>query len=95
MTTFPTPTPLEWREQAEKALKGRAIESLLHLDADGLAIRPLYADATGVQALRAPRRAGSRRKKRSTSAMLSARTSASLTGVASHRPRAPKRALIT
>lgn len=55
MTTFPTPTPLEWREQAEKALKGRAIESLLHLDADGLLIRPLYADATGVQALRAPR----------------------------------------
>ena len=34
MATFPTPSPLEWREQAEKALKGRAIESLLHLDAD-------------------------------------------------------------
>ena len=53
--TFPTPTPAEWRALAEKALKGRPLESLVHLDADQLAIRPLYADATGVQPIFAPR----------------------------------------
>ncbi|WP_312597892.1 methylmalonyl-CoA mutase family protein [Brevundimonas sp.] len=53
--TFPNPTPLEWRESAEKALKDRPLESLLHLDADQLVTRPLYADATGVQAVFAPR----------------------------------------
>ena len=53
--TFPIPTPLEWRESAEKALKDRPLESLLHLDADQLVTRPLYADATGVQPVFAPR----------------------------------------
>jgi len=53
--TFPTPTPEQWRESAVKALKDKPLESLLHLDADNLAIRPLYADATGVQPLFAPR----------------------------------------
>ena len=53
--TFPTPTPEQWRDAATKALKDRPIESLLHLDTDHLAIRPLYADATGVQPLFAPR----------------------------------------
>ena len=53
--TFTTPTPAEWRALAEKALKGRPLESLVHLDADQLAIRPLYADATGVQPIFAPR----------------------------------------
>lgn len=52
---FARPSPADWRAQAEKALKGRAIESLLHLDADGLVIRPLYGDQTGVTPLRAPR----------------------------------------
>ena len=41
--TFPTPTPLEWRESAQKALKDKPLESLLHLDADHLVTRPLYA----------------------------------------------------
>lgn len=53
--TFPVPTPLEWREAAQKALKDRPIESLVHLDADGLAVRPLYAAANGVEPLSAPR----------------------------------------
>ncbi len=53
--TFPIPTPLEWREAAQKALKERPIESLLHLDADQLVTRPLYAGATGVQPVFAPR----------------------------------------
>jgi methylmalonyl-CoA mutase len=53
--TFPTPSPADWRVLAEKALKDRPRESLVHLDADGLAIRPLYAAATGVMAIRAPR----------------------------------------
>jgi methylmalonyl-CoA mutase len=53
--TFPTPTPEQWRESAVKALKDKPLESLLHLDADHLAIRPLYAAATGVEPLFAPR----------------------------------------
>jgi len=53
--TFPVPTPAEWRASAEKALKDKPIESLLHLDADHLPIRPLYADATGVTPLFTPR----------------------------------------
>ncbi|HEV2083095.1 MAG TPA: methylmalonyl-CoA mutase family protein [Brevundimonas sp.] len=52
---FPIPTPADWRQLAEKALKDRAVESLVHLDADGLAVRPLYAAATGVTPLFAPR----------------------------------------
>ncbi|MFJ6025074.1 methylmalonyl-CoA mutase family protein [Brevundimonas sp. NPDC092305] len=53
--TFPTPSPADWRALAEKALKDRPLESLVHLDADGLAVRPLYAAATGVEPLFAPR----------------------------------------
>jgi len=53
--TFPTPSPTEWKALAEKALKDRPLESLVHLDADHLAIRPLYGAATGVQPLFAPR----------------------------------------
>ena len=52
---FPVPTPADWRVLAEKALKDRPLESLVHLDADGLAVRPLYAGATGVTAISAPR----------------------------------------
>jgi methylmalonyl-CoA mutase len=55
MSSFATPTPLEWREAAQKALKERPIESLLHLDADQLVTRPLYAGATGVHPVFAPR----------------------------------------
>lgn len=53
--TFPVPSPLEWREAAQKALKERPIEALMHLDADQLVTRPLYAGATGVQPIFAPR----------------------------------------
>jgi len=35
--TFPTPSPADWKALAEKALKDRPIESLIHLDADHLA----------------------------------------------------------
>ena len=52
---FPDPSPADWRGLAEKALKGRPLESLVHLDSDGLTIRPLYAAATGGAALSAPR----------------------------------------
>jgi methylmalonyl-CoA mutase len=52
---FPTPSPADWRALAEKALKDRPLESLVHLDADGLAVRPLYAAATGGQPVSAPR----------------------------------------
>jgi len=53
--TFPTPSPADWKALADKALKDRPIESLLHLDADQLVVRPLYAAATGVEPLFAPR----------------------------------------
>ena len=52
---YPTPSPADWRVLAEKALKDRPLESLVHLDPDGLAIRPLYAAATGGQPVSAPR----------------------------------------
>jgi len=55
MSGFAAPTPLEWREAAQKALKERPLESLMHLDADQLVTRPLYAGATGVQPILAPR----------------------------------------
>jgi methylmalonyl-CoA mutase len=54
---FPTPSPSDWRAEAEKALKGRAIETLLHLDADGLAVRPLYGRANACEPVFAPRAA--------------------------------------
>ncbi|MBU1385122.1 MAG: methylmalonyl-CoA mutase [Alphaproteobacteria bacterium] len=53
--TFATPSPADWKALAEKALKDRPIESLIHLDPDHLAVRPLYGAATGVQSLSAPR----------------------------------------
>ena len=53
--TFPLPSPLDWRDSAQKALKDRPLESLIHLDADHLTVRPLYGDATGVQPIFAPR----------------------------------------
>lgn len=53
--SFPIPTPDQWREAAVKALKDRPLESLIHLDADHLTIRPLYAAATEVRPLFAPR----------------------------------------
>ena len=52
---FPTPSPADWRALAEKALKDRPLESLAHLDTDGLIVRPLYAAATGVEPVSAPR----------------------------------------
>ncbi|MGW8704791.1 methylmalonyl-CoA mutase family protein [Brevundimonas sp. NPDC055814] len=53
--TFPDPTPLEWREAAIKALKERPLESLIHLDADHLATKPLYGAANGGEPVFAPR----------------------------------------
>lgn len=53
--TFPTPSPAEWKTLAEKALKDRPLESLVHLDPDRLAVRPLYGAATGVEPLFTPR----------------------------------------
>ena len=52
---FPTPSPSDWRAEAEKALKGRAIEGLVYLDADGLAVRPLYGRANACDPVLAPR----------------------------------------
>ncbi len=53
--SFPTPSPDDWRALAEKALKDRPLESLVRMDADGLVVRPLYAAATGVEPVFAPR----------------------------------------
>lgn len=55
MSQFPTPTPLEWRDAAIKALKDRPLEGLIHLDTDQLAVRPLYGTANGGEAVFAPR----------------------------------------
>ncbi|MBD3819719.1 MAG: methylmalonyl-CoA mutase [Brevundimonas diminuta] len=55
MTEFAVPTPLEWREAAIKALKERPLESLIHLDADHLATKPLYGAANGGEPVFAPR----------------------------------------
>lgn len=55
MTEFAVPTPLEWREAAVKALKERPLESLIHLDADHLATKPLYGAANGGESVFAPR----------------------------------------
>src|SRR5690606_400964 len=55
MTEFAVPTPLEWREAAVKALKERPLESLIHLDADHLATKPLYGAANGGEPVFAPR----------------------------------------
>jgi methylmalonyl-CoA mutase len=54
---FPIPTPTDWRAEAEKALKGRPLEGLVHLDADGLTVRPLYGRANAVEPIFAPRAA--------------------------------------
>lgn len=52
---FPIPSPADWRAEAEKALKGRPLEGLVHLDADHLTIRPLYGRANATESLFAPR----------------------------------------
>ncbi|KAK0331570.1 hypothetical protein LTR94_028403, partial [Friedmanniomyces endolithicus] len=44
-----------WREAAIKALKERPLESLIHLDADHLATKPLYGAANGGEPVFAPR----------------------------------------
>jgi len=53
--TFPIPSPADWRVEAEKALKGRPVEGLVHLDADHLTRRPLYGRANATDAVFAPR----------------------------------------
>lgn len=52
---FPMPSPADWRVEAGKALKGRPVEGLVHLDADHLTIRPLYGRANATGAVFAPR----------------------------------------
>ena len=52
---FATPSPADWRALAETALKDRDLASLVHLDADGLDVRPLYAAANAGEAVTAPR----------------------------------------
>ena len=52
---FPTPSPADWRAEAEKALKGKPLEGLVHLDADHLTTRPLYGRANATEAVFAPR----------------------------------------
>jgi methylmalonyl-CoA mutase len=52
---FPIPSPADWRAEAEKALKGRPVEGLVHLDADHLTTRPLYGRANATEAVFAPR----------------------------------------
>ncbi|MBU1347113.1 MAG: methylmalonyl-CoA mutase [Alphaproteobacteria bacterium] len=52
---FPIPSPADWRVEAEKSLKGRPIEGLIHLDADHLTTRPLYGRANATEAVFAPR----------------------------------------
>lgn len=52
---FATPSPADWRALAEAALKDRDLASLVHLDADGLDLRPLYAAANAGEAVTAPR----------------------------------------
>ncbi|QTN19532.1 methylmalonyl-CoA mutase [Brevundimonas sp. AJA228-03] len=53
--SFPIPSPADWRAEAEKALKGRPVEGLVHLDADHLTTRPLYGRANATDAVFAPR----------------------------------------
>ena len=52
---FPIPSPADWRAEAEKALKDRPVEGLVHLDADHLTTRPLYGRANATEAVFAPR----------------------------------------
>ena len=52
---FPIPSPADWRAEAEKALKGKPVEGLVHLDADHLTTRPLYGRANATEAVFAPR----------------------------------------
>ena len=53
--TFPIPSPADWRAEAGKALKGKPVEGLVHLDADHLTTRPLYGRANASEAVFAPR----------------------------------------
>ncbi len=53
--SFPVPTPEQWREQAQTALKGRGLETLVHLDADHLTVLPLYGRQSNVEPVFAPR----------------------------------------
>lgn len=53
--SFPLPSPSDWQALAAAALKDRDLASLVHLDADGLDVRPLYAAANAGAAIAAPR----------------------------------------
>lgn len=53
--TFPIPSPADWRAEAGKALKGKPVEGLVHLDADHLTTRPLYGRSNASEAVFAPR----------------------------------------
>lgn len=53
--SFSIPSPADWRVEAEKALKGKPVEGLVHLDADHLTTRPLYGRANATEAVFAPK----------------------------------------
>ena len=50
---FPVRAEADWRKAAEAALKGAALEKLVSVTADGIALGPLYARREGPRALRA------------------------------------------
>jgi methylmalonyl-CoA mutase len=54
-SSFATPSPADWRALADASLKDRDLASLVHLDADGLDVRPLYAAANAGEVVFAPR----------------------------------------
>ena len=43
-STFPDATEAEWLATVEKALKGRGLDAITRMTADGLKIRPLYRE---------------------------------------------------
>ncbi len=52
MNPFPARTEADWRKAAEAALKGAALDKLVSVTADGVALGPLHAARVGPRALR-------------------------------------------
>ena len=50
---FPARSEADWRKAAEAALKGAALDRLVSVTADGLALGPLHPGRVGPRALRA------------------------------------------
>ena len=51
-TPFPARSEADWRQAAETALKGAALDKLVSVTADGIRLGPLHAARTGARALR-------------------------------------------